>query len=67
VAPYQSALHALLEELEIEFPSFREGEHVWENDHGHDGVREWMEEMKRDWTTFEVRPERYLELAATES
>jgi putrescine oxidase len=30
VAPYQSALHALLEELEIElFPSFREGEHVY--------------------------------------
>ncbi len=30
VAPYQSAVHALLEELEIElFPSFREGEHVY--------------------------------------
>jgi ketosteroid isomerase-like protein len=29
--------------------------------HGHDGVREWVEEMKRDWTTFEVRPERYLD------
>jgi putrescine oxidase len=30
VAPYQSAMHALLAELEIElFPSFREGEHVY--------------------------------------
>jgi putrescine oxidase len=30
VAPYQSAMHALLEELEIElFPSFREGEHTY--------------------------------------
>jgi putrescine oxidase len=30
VAPYQSAMHALLEELGIElFPSFREGEHVY--------------------------------------
>ncbi len=30
VAPYQSALHALLEDLGIElFPSFREGEHVY--------------------------------------
>jgi ketosteroid isomerase-like protein len=30
---------------------------------GHDGVREWMEEMRRDWTIFEVRPERYLDVA----
>jgi putrescine oxidase len=30
IAPYQSAMHALLEELEIElFPSFREGEHTY--------------------------------------
>jgi putrescine oxidase len=30
MAPYQSAMHALLEELEIDlFPSFREGEHVY--------------------------------------
>ena len=30
VAPYQSAVHALLDELEIElFPSFREGAHVY--------------------------------------
>ena len=30
VAPYQSAMHALLEELDIElFPSFREGAHVY--------------------------------------
>jgi ketosteroid isomerase-like protein len=30
--------------------------------HGHDGVRQWMEEMKRDWTSYEVRPERHLDL-----
>jgi ketosteroid isomerase-like protein len=30
--------------------------------HGHDGVREWVEEMKRDWATFETRPERFLDL-----
>jgi hypothetical protein len=30
--------------------------------HGHDGVRQWVKEMKRDWTTFKVRPERYLDL-----
>jgi ketosteroid isomerase-like protein len=30
--------------------------------HGHDGVREWMEESKRDWTAFEVRPERFLDV-----
>jgi ketosteroid isomerase-like protein len=30
--------------------------------HGHDGVRQWIEEMKRDWTSFEVRPERFLDL-----
>jgi putrescine oxidase len=30
IAPYQSAMHSLLEELEIElFPTFREGEHVY--------------------------------------
>jgi putrescine oxidase len=30
IAPYQSAMHALLEELDIElFPSFREGEHTY--------------------------------------
>ncbi|HEY8002202.1 MAG: flavin monoamine oxidase family protein [Vicinamibacteria bacterium] len=42
VAPYQSALRALLEELGIElFPSFREGEHVYidrsERTHRYDG------------------------------
>jgi ketosteroid isomerase-like protein len=30
--------------------------------HGHDGVRQWVEEMRRDWTTFEVRPERYVDV-----
>ena len=30
--------------------------------HGHDGVREWIKDMKRDWTTFETRPERFLDL-----
>jgi ketosteroid isomerase-like protein len=30
--------------------------------HGHDGVRRWLEDMKRDWTTYEIRPERYLDL-----
>jgi ketosteroid isomerase-like protein len=30
--------------------------------HGHDGVRQWIEEMKRDWTIFEVRPERFVDV-----
>jgi ketosteroid isomerase-like protein len=30
--------------------------------HGHEGVRQWMEEMKRDWTSYETRPERFLDL-----
>jgi ketosteroid isomerase-like protein len=30
--------------------------------HGHDGVREWIEEMKRDWITFELTPERFLDV-----
>jgi ketosteroid isomerase-like protein len=29
---------------------------------GHDGVRRHLEDMKRDWTTYEIRPERYLDL-----
>jgi ketosteroid isomerase-like protein len=29
---------------------------------GHDGVRQWMEEMKRDWTSYETRPESFLDL-----
>ena len=29
---------------------------------GHDGVRDWLEEMKRDWTSFEVRPEQFRDL-----
>jgi ketosteroid isomerase-like protein len=30
--------------------------------YGHDGVRQWMEDMKRDWASFETRPDRYLDL-----
>ena len=30
--------------------------------HGHDGVRQWMKDMKRDWTTYETKPERFLDL-----
>ena len=29
---------------------------------GHDEVREWFEEMRRDWTSFEVRPKHYRDL-----
>jgi ketosteroid isomerase-like protein len=29
---------------------------------GRDAVREWLEEMKRDWTSFEVKPEQYRDL-----
>ena len=29
---------------------------------GHDGVRDWFEEMRRDWTSFEVRPEQFRDL-----
>jgi ketosteroid isomerase-like protein len=29
---------------------------------GHDGVRQWVEEMKRDWTSFKVRPERHRDI-----
>jgi ketosteroid isomerase-like protein len=29
---------------------------------GHDGVREWFEEMKRDWTNYELRPEQFRDL-----
>jgi ketosteroid isomerase-like protein len=29
---------------------------------GHDGVRRHLKDMKRDWTTYEIRPERYLDL-----
>ncbi len=31
-------------------------------DHGPDGVRQWLENMKRDWSSFETRPERFLDL-----
>jgi ketosteroid isomerase-like protein len=30
--------------------------------HGHGEVRQWVEEMKRDWSSFETKPERYLDL-----
>src|SRR5947208_385173 len=30
--------------------------------HGHDEVRQWFEEMKRDWITYEIKPERFLDL-----
>jgi ketosteroid isomerase-like protein len=30
--------------------------------HGHGGVRQWFEIMRRDWTSFEVRPERFVDL-----
>jgi ketosteroid isomerase-like protein len=30
--------------------------------HGLDGVRQWMEEIKRDWTSYEVRPEHHIDL-----
>jgi ketosteroid isomerase-like protein len=29
---------------------------------GHHEVRQWFEEMKRDWTTYEIKPERFLDL-----
>jgi ketosteroid isomerase-like protein len=30
--------------------------------HGHDGVRQWFKEMKRDWTSYELRPENFQDL-----
>jgi ketosteroid isomerase-like protein len=30
--------------------------------HGHGGVREWIEDMKRDWEAFEPRPEDFRDL-----
>ena len=29
---------------------------------GSDEVRHWMEEMKRDWTSYELRPERFVDV-----
>jgi ketosteroid isomerase-like protein len=29
---------------------------------GHDGVREWIEDMKREWTSYETMPERFQDL-----
>ena len=30
--------------------------------HGHEGVREWIEDMKRDWEAFEARPADFRDL-----
>ena len=30
--------------------------------HGHEGVRRWIEDIKRDWEEFEPRPEDFLDL-----
>src|SRR5689334_8762745 len=30
--------------------------------HGHEGVRQWIADMKRDWVEFEPRPERHMDL-----
>jgi ketosteroid isomerase-like protein len=29
---------------------------------GHEGVRQWIEDVKRDWAEFEARPEHFLDL-----
>jgi ketosteroid isomerase-like protein len=29
---------------------------------GHDGVREWIRNMKREWTSYETKPERFRDL-----
>ena len=29
---------------------------------GHEGVRQWIEDVKRDWADFEPRPEHFLDL-----
>lgn len=30
--------------------------------HGHDGVRLWIEDMRRDWEVYETRPEEFRDL-----
>ena len=30
--------------------------------HGHEGVRQWFEDVKRDWAEFEGRPEEFRDL-----
>ena len=30
--------------------------------HGHDGVGQWIDDLKRDWEEFEARPEQFLDL-----
>jgi ketosteroid isomerase-like protein len=30
--------------------------------HGHDGVRKWIDDLKRDWAEFEANPEQFLDL-----
>jgi ketosteroid isomerase-like protein len=29
---------------------------------GHEGVRQWIEELRRDWVAFETRPEQFRDL-----
>ena len=33
--------------------------------HGHEGVRQWIEDMKRDWEAFEPRPEDFRDWVTT--
>jgi ketosteroid isomerase-like protein len=30
--------------------------------HGHEGMRQWIEDVKRDWVAFEPRPEQFRDL-----
>ena len=30
--------------------------------HGHDGVRQWIEDVRRDWITWEVHPDEFIDL-----
>jgi ketosteroid isomerase-like protein len=27
--------------------------------HGHEGIRQWIDDVKRDWAAFEARPEQF--------
>jgi ketosteroid isomerase-like protein len=27
--------------------------------HGHEGIRQWIDDLKRDWAAFEARPEQF--------
>jgi ketosteroid isomerase-like protein len=35
--------------------------------HGHEGVRQWVEDMQRDWEAFEPRPEDFRDLGTSSS